>query len=85
VTLREIEINKRRHAASLSNPSKSNPIPPFQKMQTFAEWCRGKNFSLSTGRRLRKAGKVKVIQLSPRRLGVTEEADREYLESCESA
>jgi hypothetical protein len=41
-----------------------------------------RGISVSTGQRLADAGKVKVTYLSPRRKGVREDHDREYLDSC---
>jgi len=51
----------------------------------FPEWCRYKGVSLNTGKRWRKAGKIRVVRLSANRVGVTESADREFMRACESA
>jgi hypothetical protein len=48
----------------------------------FLEWCQMRGFSISTGRRLIEAGKVKVTRLSARRMGIRSDHDREYLDSC---
>jgi hypothetical protein len=48
----------------------------------WADWCRLKGFSTDTGRRLRAMGQAPpIVQLSPRRLGVTVRADREWTEA----
>ena len=60
-------------------------VPGFQRVMPFADWCRTKGFSVNTGKRLRKAGKIRVVQLSPGRVGVTESADAEFMRSCEFA
>jgi hypothetical protein len=46
------------------------------------EWIELRGIGVSTAERLEKAGKVKVTYLSPRRKGVREDHDREYLEAC---
>jgi predicted site-specific integrase-resolvase len=48
----------------------------------FLEWCQMRGISPATGRRLIAAGKVKVTQLSTRRIGVRSDHDREYLDAC---
>jgi hypothetical protein len=48
----------------------------------FLEWCQMRGFSVSTGRRLIEAGKVKVTQISTRRIGIRSDHDREYLDAC---
>jgi predicted site-specific integrase-resolvase len=48
----------------------------------FLEWCQMRGFSVSTGRRLIEAGKVKITKLSTRRIGIRSDHDREYLDSC---
>jgi hypothetical protein len=40
---------------------------------------------MSTAKRLRAAGKIKVVRLSTTRIGVTESADAEFMKSCETA
>jgi len=69
MTLQETQRRQRQQSRSLR-------VIPFN------EWCADKGFSRATGRRLVAAGKVKVTQLSPRRIGVREDHDREYLDSC---
>jgi hypothetical protein len=51
-------------------------------MMSFSQWCQVNNFSLATGRRLRKAGKGPVFtQISDRRIGVTVRNNRIWQES----
>jgi hypothetical protein len=83
MSLQEHQRRQRQRAASLANPEQSAPIrSPFQRVKPLAAWCRDKGFSLSTGRRLVKAGKVKLTYLSPRRVGVSEADDAAYMEAC---
>jgi hypothetical protein len=46
------------------------------------EWPDARGISYDTMRRLRMAGLLKVTQISPNRLGVHEDDDAAYLESC---
>jgi predicted site-specific integrase-resolvase len=48
----------------------------------FLEWCELRGISRWTAKRLADAGKVKITQMSPNRIGVREDHDREYLDSC---
>jgi predicted site-specific integrase-resolvase len=48
----------------------------------FTEWCQIRGISPATGRRLIADGKVRVTQLSERRIGIRSDHDREYLDSC---
>jgi hypothetical protein len=75
------EAARRRRQAEPAPP----PTPGFERVLPFADWCRLKGFSVNTGKRLRKAGKVRVVRLSSTRVGVSESADREFMKSCESA
>jgi hypothetical protein len=54
----------------------------FLKVLSFKAWCRLVGISEINGRRLAKAGKVKITQMSERRIGVREDHHREYLDSC---
>jgi hypothetical protein len=82
-SVHELSRRQRQRATSRANPAQAAPIrSAFERVQTFREWCAGKGISLATGKRLVAAGKVKVIHLSARRIGVTESADREYMENC---
>jgi hypothetical protein len=46
------------------------------------DWCRMRGVSIATARRLAEAGRVKLTQLSTRRLGVRSDHDLEYLNIC---
>jgi len=48
----------------------------------FRDWCEMRGISVANGRRLAEAGRVKLTQLSERRLGVRSDHDREFLDSC---
>jgi predicted site-specific integrase-resolvase len=54
----------------------------FPRVIPWLEWVKLRGISLSTAERLEKAGKVKVTRMSPRRKGVREDHDQEYLDSC---
>jgi hypothetical protein len=83
---REQSHEQNWRAAGLPPPTGHNapPAPPvgFPRVIPWLQWCELRGFSLSTGERLARAGKVKVTYLSPRRKGVREDHDREYLDSC---
>jgi hypothetical protein len=56
------------------------------RVLSFDEWCAINNLSVWTARRLIKAGKgPKILQLSPRRIGVTVRANREWQQARERA
>jgi hypothetical protein len=70
-------------AAGLPPPIGHNAPPVgIPRVIPWLEWVKLRGFSVSTGERLARAGKVKVTYLSPRRKGVREDHDREYLDSC---
>jgi hypothetical protein len=75
------EAARRRRQAQAQQQS----VPEFERVLPFAQWCALKGFSENTGKRLRKAGKIKVVQLSANRVGVTASADAEYMRSLQSA
>jgi hypothetical protein len=81
----EIHRRARQRAASLANPEQSNPIRAFERVMPFPQWCKLKGFSLATGKRLVKAGKVRLVHLSANRKGVSESEDARYMRACESA
>jgi hypothetical protein len=57
-----------------------------QRVMTIAQWCEVNGFSIWTGKRLIKAGLgPKILQLSPRRIGVTIAANREWQQARERA
>ena len=51
----------------------------------FKEWCLIRGISEPTGRRLIRAGKVRVTRLSKRRVGIRSDHDAEYLDACGGA
>jgi hypothetical protein len=55
---------------------------PFPTVMPFKTWCKLRGISEQTGRRLIAAGKVKVTNLSRRRIGIRSDHDQEYLDSC---
>jgi hypothetical protein len=75
------EAARRRRAAQPPQPS----VPGFERVMLFADWCRSKSISPQTGKRLRQQGRIRVVQLSPGRVGVSASADAEFMRACESA
>ena len=53
-----------------------------QRILTFRAWCQLNGISEATGRRLIRAGKVRVTQLSERRIGIGEDDNAEYQAAC---
>jgi hypothetical protein len=49
------------------------------------DWARVRSVSYATARRLIASGRLRVTELSPRRLGVTTTDDAAYLKSCRRA
>jgi predicted site-specific integrase-resolvase len=68
MSLREQERRQRQH----------NPLVVYP----FLDWCKMRGISVATGRRVIAAGRVKVTQLSERRMGIRSDHDQEYLDSC---
>ena len=62
--------------------SQTSARPTIPRVIPWLQWVELRGLSLSTAGRLERAGKVKVTHLSPRRKGVREDHDREYLDSC---
>ena len=62
--------------------SPKNSIPRLKRVIPMDEWCEARGISYYTARRLRMAGRLKVTQMSPGRIGVHEDDDAAYLESC---
>jgi hypothetical protein len=73
-------MSNRKNRKSLSRSNA--PSPGFQRVKPWLEWLADKGLSRTTGERLRKARKIKLTQLGPRRIGVSEEQDREYMEAA---
>ena len=67
---------ERRNRQRTESPRKS------QRILSFKEWCRLNSISESTGRRIIAAGKVRVTQLSERRIGVGEEDNADFQARC---
>jgi hypothetical protein len=78
-------ISPKRAAAARRQAEPPQAVPGFERVMPFAEWCKHKSISLDTGKRLRAAGKIKVVKLSTSRIGVTESADAEFMKACASA
>jgi hypothetical protein len=72
----EAERRQRQREASFET---SHRIP---RVIPWLQWVELRGLSLSTAERLERAGKIKTTRLSPRRKGVREDHDREYLDSC---
>lgn len=76
-TIAVIPPRRRRQAEQVAKP--------FERVIPLQDWANSKSISLTTAKRLRSAGKLKTVQLSANRIGVTESADREYMAGLESA
>jgi predicted site-specific integrase-resolvase len=53
-----------------------------QRILSFKHWCELNNISAATGRRIIRAGKVRVTQLSERRIGIGEDDNAEFQARC---
>ena len=73
MSLREAERRKRQRKESRRKS---------QRILSFRDWCRLNSISESTGRRIIAAGKVRVTQLSERRIGVGEEDNADFQARC---
>jgi len=69
MTLREAERRQRQRESSHRTS---------QRILSFKDWCILNSISESTGRRLIRAGKVRVTRLSERRIGVSELDNANY-------
>jgi hypothetical protein len=81
VTLQEIE--RRRRQRRQSDPVRDREIELARsldddKVLTFKEWCALNSFSARTGRRVINAGKVRVVRLSERRIGIRVADNRRF-------
>jgi predicted site-specific integrase-resolvase len=72
MSLREAERRERRKEFARKS----------QRILSFKDWCRLNSISESTGRRIIAAGKVRVTQLSERRIGVGEEDNADFQARC---
>jgi hypothetical protein len=59
-----------------------NRTEKSQRILSFKHWCELNNISQATGRRLIRAGKVRVSQLSDRRIGIAEDDNADYQARC---
>jgi hypothetical protein len=73
-TRQQLQKDVERRAATL--PQDIIRVIPWK------QWLVLRDLSEATGRRLAKAGRIKVTSLSARRIGVRTDHDREYLDSC---
>ena len=53
-----------------------------QRILSFKTWCALNNFSEATGRRIIRAGKVRVTQLSEQRIGIGEDDNADFQARC---
>ena len=53
-----------------------------QRILSFKDWCALNNISEATGRRIIRAGKVRVTRLSERRIGIGEDDNADYQARC---
>jgi predicted site-specific integrase-resolvase len=61
------------------------PSHRSQRILSFKAWCELNSISEATGRRLIKAGKVRVTRLSERRIGIGEDDNAAYQGACAQA
>jgi hypothetical protein len=74
MTVREAERRQRQRAESHRNKS--------QRILSFKQWCQLNGISEATGRRLIRAGKVRVTRLSERRIGIGEDDNADFQAAC---
>ena len=73
MTVREAERRQRQRDESRRTS---------QKILSFKDWCQLNSISEATGRRLIRAGKVRVTRLSERRIGIGEDDNADYQAAC---
>jgi hypothetical protein len=73
MTVREAERRQRQRDESRRTS---------QKILSFKDWCQLNSISEATGRRLIRAGKVRVTRLSERRIGIGEDDNADYQTAC---
>jgi predicted site-specific integrase-resolvase len=66
---------------SLSEPDRRNSRRS-QRILSFKDWCALNSVSEATGRRIIRAGKVRVTQLSERRIGIGEDDNADFQARC---
>ena len=75
MTLREVERRQRQRETSHRS----------QRILSFKQWCALNSISEATGRRIIRAGKVRITRLSERRIGIGEDDNAELQASCAQA
>ena len=73
MTVREAERRQRQRDESRRTS---------QKILSFKDWCQLNSISEATGRRLIRAGKVRVTRLSERRIGIGEDDNADFQAAC---
>ena len=79
MTLREVERRQRQREESQQRETSHRTS---QRILSFKQWCQLNSISESTGRRIIRAGKVRVVQLSPRRIGIGEDDNAAFQAAC---
>jgi predicted DNA-binding transcriptional regulator AlpA len=75
MTPREAERCRRQSEHDRANPDD-------HRVLSFRQWCDLNGFSVSTGRRIINAGTgPEIVQLSPRRIGISVAANAKWLAS----
>ena len=72
MTLREHERRERQRKTSHRSP----------RILSFKQWCVLNSISEATGRRIIRAGKVRVTRLSERRIGIGEDDNADFQARC---
>ena len=80
MSIREAERRQRQRRESERQREASRRTS--QRILSFKQWCALNSISESTGRRIIRAGKVRVTQLSPRRIGIGEDDNAAYQAAC---
>jgi hypothetical protein len=75
---------KRKRREEVQRAAAAANTQGFQKVLRFGPWCETVGISVAQGRRLVATGKVRVVRLSARAIGVTEAEHQRYLAACAS-
>jgi predicted site-specific integrase-resolvase len=67
---------------SLRELERRNSRRTSQRILSFKRWCALNSISEATGRRIIRAGKVRVTQLSDRRIGIGEDDNADFQARC---
>jgi hypothetical protein len=73
MTLREVERRQRQRETSQHRS---------QRILSFKQWCALNSISEATGRRIIRAGKVRITRLSERRIGIGEDDNADFQAAC---